>query len=111
MALNDASTTRTNTASKTPSATLNGAVGDAIGVIVDTAAAAGRTKTSTFDLEAVINGRTTPVEIVQSGENLDLGDVCAALAEKGYRVSFRPKKAHSETGKSRVTFTIAWDSV
>lgn len=93
--------------------TLDGAVGTKIDLAIAVAAAITTVKTEkiTVDLNAVINGRTTPVEIVQAGGNLQLNDVLIAIEKNNFRVVARPKKAGREGGQDRVTLTIAWNTV
>lgn len=91
--------------------TLDGVVGDAIDSKIDVESKRTDVKTikTTIDLAAVINGRTEPVEIIQSGGNLMLSDLCLALEEKDFRVVVRPKKASRDGGTDRVTLSLAWD--
>lgn len=93
--------------------TLDGAVGTAIDAAIATAAAITMVKTEKciIDLNAVINGRESPVEIVQPGGNLKLDDVLVAIENNGFRVSRRLKKCGRVGGQDRVTLTIAWNSV
>jgi hypothetical protein len=114
MSLRDAAAARVISDGITPSTTtiFDGAVGTVIDNAVAAAAIVSTRNKGTylakFDLEAVINGRTNPVEIVQVGGNLDLDDVKRELGVQGYRVSSQNKKSTSNA-KDRVTFTIAWD--
>lgn len=114
MALRDATAARVISDGVTPSTTdiFDGAVGTVIDDAMAAAAAIATRNKGTylakFDLEAIINGREDPVEIVQSGGNFDLDDVEKELVVLGYRVSTRRKKSTSNA-KDRVTFTIAWD--
>jgi len=116
MAFRDASTIKaiSDAVTPTPDTTLDGAVG----TIIDTAIAAAaaktgieRTEKTTVDLEAVINGRTSSVEIVQAGGNLTLSAVLEKIRSDEFRVSARPKKSWRVGGTDRVTLTIAWNAV
>lgn len=92
---------------------LNGTVGTAIDAAISSAAALSgieRTEKVNIDLEAVINGRESPIEIVQSGGNITLEAVLTKIKANGFRVSARPKKSYSVC-PDRVTLTIAWNSV
>lgn len=93
--------------------TLDGAVGTKIDLAISTAAAITEVKTEkcVIDLNAVINGRESPVEIVQAGGNLMLDDVLVAIKNGGFRVSRRLKKCGRVGGQDRVTLTIAWNTV
>lgn len=93
---------------------LDGAVGTAIDAAISVAAAKTgieRTEKATVDLEAVINGRQSPIEIVQAGGNLTLDAVLTKIRSDEFRVVARPKKCWREGGKDRVTLTIAWNVV
>lgn len=93
--------------------TLDGSVGTAIDAAITEAAAITSVKTEkcVIDLSAVINGKHSPVEIIQSGGNLKLDDVLQAIKNGGFRVSRRLKKRGRVGGQDRVTLTIAWNSV
>lgn len=68
-----------------------------------------KTYCMTMTFNAIINGRTDPIEIVQSGDNITLTAALNALGVKNYRTSYRSKKAAREGGQDRLTLTIAWD--
>ncbi len=89
--------------------TLDGDVGDAIDAVAGTRALSGF-ETAVISLDAVINGRTDPVEIIQSAGNLSLDDVMLTLGEKGYRSAWKPKKSGRVGGQDRVVITIAWNT-
>lgn len=114
MSLRDAAAARVISDGVTPSTTtiFDDAVGTLIDDVVVAAAAIATRNNGTylakFDLEAVINGRTDPIEIVQDGGNFNLEDVVKELGVQKYRVSAQPKKSTSNA-KDRMTFTIAWD--
>ena len=92
---------------------LDGVVGDVIDAKIDLESKRTDICTikTTIDLNAVINGRTEPIEIIQAGGNLMLSDLVLALEEKGFRVVVRPKKASRVGGIDRVTLSIAWNTV
>lgn len=112
MTLRDASVFKafSDAAAVPPMTTLDGVVGDAIDSKIDLESKRIDicTMKTTIDLNAVVNGRTEPIEIIQPGENLMLSDLVLALEEKNFRVSCRPKKAGRAGGQDRVTLTIAW---
>lgn len=114
MALRDAAAARviSDGVSSSTTTIFDGAVGtvidDAMGAAAIIATRNNGTYLAKFDLEAVIDGRTDPIEIVQAGGNFGLDDVKKEIGIQGYRVSFQPKKSTS-TVKDRVTFTIAWN--
>lgn len=65
---------------------------------------------ATFTLPADVNGRTKPVELIQSDETkVNLADLVDALILRGYRVSFKALKAARTSGTDRVKLTVAWD--
>ena len=110
MSLRDATAARVISDGITPSTTtiFDGAVGtvidDAVAAAAPVATRNNGTYLAKFDLEAVINGRTDPIEIVQAGGNFNLDDVIKELGVQGYRVSARRKKSTSNA-KDRMTFT------
>lgn len=114
MSLRDATAARVISDGVTSSTTtiFDGAVGtvidDAVAAAAPIATRNNGTYLAKFDLEAVINGRTEPIEIVQAGGNFGLEDVKKEIGVQGYRVSCRPKKSFS-AAPDRVTFTIAWN--
>ncbi len=112
MTLRDATTIKIISDNNQPEAktTLDGVVGTAIDTAMSDAALLGMERVE-IHLDAVINGRTTPIEIVQSGGNLMLTDVCDTLKEKGYRISIRKKKSYRAGGQDRVTLVVAWGTV
>ena len=68
------------------------------------------THKATFDFNADINGRTSPVEIIQSNESKGfLTHIIDALTDAGYRTAFVLKPASRQGGQDRVTLTVAWD--
>ena len=76
---------------------------------INTQATLGAYKAS-FTLAADVNGRTKPVELIQSDETkVNLEDLIDALALRGYRVSFKALKAARKSGTDRVKLTVAWD--
>ena len=91
MALRTATTIKAISDANPPTAktTLDGAVGDAIDAVADAAALVGLFRAA-VSVDAVINGRTDPIEIIQSGGNLSLDDVMLTLGEKGYRATWKP---------------------
>ena len=93
--------------------TLDGAVGATIDNALRVAAAVTivRTEKATVTLNAVINGQTDPIEIIQSGGNLKLDDVMLRLDVLGYRAVAISKKAGRVGGQDRVTLTIAWNTI
>ena len=69
-----------------------------------------RTYTASFVFDADINGKTQPVEIIQSDlSRVVLGDVIKALTDEGYRVTYKSRKASSVSGIDKVQLTVAWD--
>jgi len=69
-----------------------------------------RTYKATFTLAADVNGRTKPVEIIQTDDTrVNLNDLLEALVDNGYRVSFKAVKAARLGGTDRVKLTVAWD--
>lgn len=67
-----------------------------------------RNYTANFTLDADINGKTTPVDIVQSDSSrISLDDLINALNDAGYRTSFRAIKLAGALDKVRLT--VAWD--
>lgn len=62
----------------------------------------------TIDIDADINGRTKPVELIQSDNSrILLEDVIKAFSDAGYRSSFKAIK--TRTGKNdKVKLQIAW---
>lgn len=67
-----------------------------------------RTYTATFTLDADINGRTSPVDIIQSDNSrIILDDLINALTDAGYRASFKGIKI--DGGIDQVRLTIGWD--
>lgn len=65
---------------------------------------------ATFTLAADVNGRTKPVELIQSDESkVNLDDLINALVLRGYRVSFKALKAAITGNADRVKLTVAWD--
>lgn len=67
-----------------------------------------RTYRVSFNFEADVNGRTEPVEIIQSDDSrILLTDLEKALVASGYRTSSRSIKTRS--GKpDKVKLTVAW---
>lgn len=108
MALRTATTIKVISDANTPAeiAVLEGDVGDIIDAAANARALLGF-QTAAVSLDAVINGKTDPIEIIQSGGNLSLDDVLVSLVNKGYRASAQPKK--SDGGQDRMVITIAWD--
>ena len=69
-----------------------------------------RTHKAVFTFDADINGRTSPVEIIQSDQSkVFLTDIIDALVDAGYRTAFVLKRASRQGGQDRVTLTVAWD--
>ena len=69
-----------------------------------------RTHKITMTLAADVNGRTKPVEIIQSDDSkVLLMDVEAALVDAGYRVSSKSIKASRVGVNDKVKIQIAWD--
>jgi len=63
-----------------------------------------------FTLAADVNGRTKPVEIIQSDQSkVNLDDLIDALVLRGYRTSFKALKAAITSNTDRVKLTVAWD--
>ena len=63
----------------------------------------------TLTLEADVNGRTKPVEIIQSDSSrVLLSDIEAALMDAGYRVSSKPIKSSRVEVNDKVKIQIAW---
>lgn len=92
---------------------LDGDVGATIDVAMSAAAGKSgieKTEKVTVDLPAVINGKESPVEIIQTEGNLMLDDVIRKIRSSGFRVEARPKKSYSSSS-DRVTLTIAWNTV
>jgi len=63
----------------------------------------------TISMNADVNGRTKPAEIIQSDDSkVLLSDIIGALKDKGYRTSFQAIKTRD--GKDDVVkLQIAWD--
>ena len=104
------------TASNAAVLTANPAVGSLTETLINAEIAAQSTRTdtdtknytATFTLAADINGRTTPVDIVQSdATRITLDDLVNALGDAGYRVAFRSIKIDGPLDKVRLT--VAWD--
>jgi len=67
-----------------------------------------RIYTAKFTLDADINGRTSPIDIIQSdASRIVLDDLIRALNDAGYRTSYNPTKIDGSDDKVRLT--IAWD--
>lgn len=112
---------RTAAAAKTASDTavqgVNTAIGSLTETLINTAIDAASTKTGLLerlysviiDLDADLNGRISPVDIIQSdGSRILLDDLTIALISAGYRLSFNETKTRD--GKDdRVNLQIAWD--
>lgn len=104
------------TASLAVSLSANPAVGSLTETLINTEIAArstavtdSRIYTATFTLDADVNGRTSPVDIIQSdASKIILNDLIRALNDAGYRTSFHAIK--TRTGKNdKVRLTMAWD--
>ncbi len=110
MPLRTATTIRAISDVNTPAAiaVLEGDVGDVIDAVADARASLGF-ETAVVSLDAVINGRTDPIEIIQSGGNLSLDDVLISLENKGFRASPQRRPKNREGGQDRMVITIAWD--
>ncbi len=68
-----------------------------------------RTYRTVITFNANINGRTKPVEIIQSDESkVFLNDIINALVDAGYRTAFALKPTSRDGGQDRVTLTVAW---
>lgn len=115
MAFTTAATAKT--ASDAASLTANPAVGSLTETLINTGIGTQSTRTdtktrnytATFTLDADINGRTSPVEIVQSdASRIILNDLVSALDDAGYRVSFKDTKIEGSLDK--VKLTVAWDN-
>ena len=114
MAFTTASTAKT--ASLAVSLSANPAVGSLTETLINTEIAARSTEitdsriyTATFTLDADVNGRTSPVDIIQSDTTrILMKDLIRALNDVGYRTSYSAIKIRS--GKNdKVRLTIAWD--
>lgn len=70
-----------------------------------------RTYKITLDLNADINGRTKPIEIIQSdATRILIEDLVSQLIDKGYRVSYKEFKTRA--GKDdKIKLQVAWGSV
>ena len=89
-------------------AVLEGDVGDVIDAVADARALLGF-QTAVVSLDAVINGKTDPIEIIQSGGNLSLDDVLISLENKGFRASPQKRPKNHDGGQDRMVITIAWN--
>lgn len=68
-----------------------------------------RTYKTTIDLDADINGRVEPIEIIQSdASKVLLTDILAALHDSGYQTVYKEKKASREGGQDRICLQIDW---
>jgi len=68
-----------------------------------------RTYKITIDLNADINGRVEPIEIIQSDDTkVLLTAILAALLDAGYNTTYRAKKASRVGGQDRVCLQISW---
>lgn len=114
MAFTTAATAKTNSDGVSLSA--NPVVGSLTETLINTEIAVrdsevtdSRIYTATFTLDADVNGRTSPVDIIQSdASKIVLNDLIRALNDAGYRTSFTAIK--TRTGKDdKVRLTIAWD--
>ncbi len=69
-----------------------------------------RIYTASFVLDADLNGRVSPIDIIQSDDSkILLTDLCNALRDVGYRIAFKPVKMNRAGKKDKVNLTIAWD--
>jgi len=60
-------------------------------------------------LNADVNGRVSPVDIIEADNNrILLTDVEMALKDEGYRVFCYPRKMYNG-GLDKVNITVAWD--
>jgi len=63
---------------------------------------------ATITLDADINGRTSPIDIIQSDSSkIVLNDLIRALNDAGYRTSYDAIKI--DIGNDKVRLTMAWD--
>lgn len=111
MALQTASTANATSVTNTPaeSAIFSSLVMAVVDTEINAQALIGNYKAS-FTLAADVNGRTKPVELIQSDQTkVNLDDLINALVLRGYRVSFKALKAARVDGTDRVKLTVAWD--
>lgn len=108
--------TAAKTASDGVSLSANPVIGSLTETLINTEIAVRDTKvtdsriyTATFTLDADVNGKTSPVDIIQSDDSrIVLDDLIRALNDAGYRTSYKSIKTRS--GKpDKVNLTIAWD--
>jgi len=70
-----------------------------------------RTYKTTLDFDADVNGKVSPVEIIQSDDSkILIEDLIKELIDKGYSVSYKAIKTRD--GKNdKVKLQIAWNTV
>lgn len=66
---------------------------------------------ATIDLNADINGKISPIEIIQSDDTkVLLTDILGALTDEGYETAYTEKPTTRSGGQDRIILTILWEN-